>query len=91
MFAGTRVDVTYEEALARAQAFSPGVVVCDSCDHVGPTAAAAVGAARATHGIAGALPPPFVAAMDHRWAGQLRARDLRARPRLGYVNPYPDL
>jgi len=91
MFAGTRVDLTYEEALERTQAFSPDLVVCDSCDYVGPTVAAAVGAAWATHGIAGALPPPFVAAMADRWAAQLRERGLHARPRLGCVDPYPDL
>ncbi len=65
--------------------------MCDSCDYVGPTVAAAVGAAWATHGIAGALLPPFVKAMEHRWADQLRERGLRARPRLGYVDPYPGL
>jgi len=91
MFAGTRVDVTYEQALARAEAFSPDLVVCDSCDYVGPTVAAAVGAAWATHGIAGALPAQFVEAMDNRWAAQLHERGLQARPRLGYVDPYPDL
>ncbi len=91
MFAGTRVDVTYEEAVAQAQRFSPDLVICDTCDYVGPTVAAAVGAAWARHGIAGALPPAFVAAMDRRWADQLRERGLRARPRLGYVDPYPDL
>lgn len=90
MFAGSRVDLTYEQALVRAQAFAPDLIVCDSCDYVGPTVAAAVGAAWVTHGIAGALPAPFVAAMEHRWAGQLRERGLRARPRLGYVDPYPD-
>lgn len=91
MFAGTRVDITYDEALARARAFSPDLVICDSCDYVGPTVAAAVDADWATHGIAGALPPPFVDAMDERWADQLRARGLQARPRLGHVDPYPDL
>lgn len=91
MFAGTRVDVTYEPALAQAQAFAPDLIVCDSCDFVGPTVAAALGAAWVSHGIAGALPPSFIAAMEHRWAGQLRERGLRGRPRLGYIDPYPDL
>ena len=91
LFAGTRLDVTYEQALEQAQTFAPDLVVCDSCDYVGPTVAAAIGAAWVTHGIAGALPPSFVAAMEHRWTGQLRKRGLRARPRLGYIDPYPDL
>lgn len=91
MFAGTRVDLTYDQALAQAVAFAPDLIMCDTCDYVGPTVAAAVGAAWATHGIAGALPPTFVAAMEHRWASQLRERGLRARPRLGHVDPYPDL
>ncbi len=90
LFAGTRLDVTYEQALEQAQTFAPDLVVCDSCDYVGPTVAAVIGAAWVMHGIAGALPPSFVAAMEHRWAGQLRKRGLRARPRLGYIAPYPD-
>jgi UDP:flavonoid glycosyltransferase YjiC (YdhE family) len=91
MFAGTRVDLTYRQALARAEAFGPDLVVCDSCDYVGPTVAVAVGASWATHAISGALPPAFSAAMDTRWAAQLRERGLRYRPRLGYVDPYPEL
>ena len=91
MFAGTRIDVTYEQALAEARAFAPDLIVCDSCDYVGPTVAAAIGAAWVSHGIAGALPPPFVQAMEQRWAGQLRERGLQTQPRLGYVDPHPDL
>ena len=44
LFAGTRLDVTYEQALEQAQTFAPDLVVCDSCDYVGPTVAAAIGA-----------------------------------------------
>jgi UDP:flavonoid glycosyltransferase YjiC (YdhE family) len=91
MFAGTRVDLAIEDALARAGEFGPELIVCDTLDFVGPTVAAELGVPWAVHGIAGGLPPHFVRALDERWTAQLAQRGLSRTPRLAYVDPYPDL
>ncbi|GAA5165693.1 MULTISPECIES: glycosyltransferase [Amycolatopsis] len=91
MFAGTRVDMTFPPALERARQFAPDLVLCDPLDFVGPMIAAALAVPWAAHGISGGLPAPFHEALDHRWASELRKYDLRASPRLAYLDPYPEL
>jgi UDP:flavonoid glycosyltransferase YjiC (YdhE family) len=91
MFAGTRIDLSIDEARMRASEFGPELIVCDTLDFVGPTLAAELGVPWAVHGISGGLPPQFVQALDERWAAQLTQRGLRRTPRRAYVDPYPDL
>jgi len=91
MFAGTRVDLAFDEACMRADEFSPGLIVCDALDYVGPAVAARLRVPWAVHGIAGGMPPQFAQALDERWASQLAQRGLSGPPRLAYVDPYPDL
>jgi hypothetical protein len=91
MFAGTRIDLSIDEARVRAGKFGPELIVCDTLDFVGPTLAAELGVPWAVHGISGGLPPQFVQALEERWAAQLTQRGLRRTPRLAYVDPYPDL
>lgn len=91
LFAGTLVDLTFDEAYLRADDFGAELVVCDALDFVGPAVAAALKVPWAVHGIAGGLPPHFMQALDERWASQLAQRGLTGTPRLAYVDPYPDL
>jgi UDP:flavonoid glycosyltransferase YjiC (YdhE family) len=90
-FAGTRVDLTFDEALTQAREFGPGLIVCESMDFVGPLVAAALGIDWVGYAISGGLPPHFAALLDERASAQFRDRGLTARPRRAYLDPYPDL
>ena len=91
MFAGTRVDLTFDDACMRADDFGAELIVCDALDFVGPAVAATLKVPWAVHGIAGGMPPQFARALDERWASQLAQRGLTGTARLAYVDPYPDL
>jgi UDP:flavonoid glycosyltransferase YjiC (YdhE family) len=91
MFAGVRVQRTFEPALAEARHFAPDLIMCDPFDFVGPMLASALGVSWAAHGISGALPPPFQDALLRRWAIELDAHQLAVADRLAYLDPYPDL
>ena len=91
MFAGTRVDLAFDEACMRADEFGAKLIICDALDFVGPAVAATLKVPWAVHGIAGGMPPQFTRALDERWAAQLAQRGLSGTPRLAYVDPYPDL
>ena len=91
MFAGTRVDLTFDDACMRADEFGAELIICDALDFVGPAVAATLKVPWAVHGIAGGMPPQFARALDERWASQLAQRGLTGTARLAYVDPYPDL
>ncbi|MET9535364.1 glycosyltransferase [Streptomyces sp. NPDC006649] len=88
-FAGTRVDLTYAEALARATAFRPDLIVTEPFDFVSPMLAAALDVPWAAHGISGSVPAELMVSMYERWQAQLDRHALRATPRLAYLDPYP--
>jgi UDP:flavonoid glycosyltransferase YjiC (YdhE family) len=90
LFAGTRVDLTWDAAEQQVRRFRPDLLVCDPLDFVGPTVAASMGLPWATHGISGGLPPAFMSALTQRWHQQLAARRLAPTIRLAYLDPYPD-
>jgi UDP:flavonoid glycosyltransferase YjiC (YdhE family) len=77
-FAGARVDLTADEALAAARDFRPDLVVREICDYVGPFAAAAQQVPMATLAFGPALPPPFLSAFDAVAAPRFAARGLSA-------------
>ncbi|MGC0406719.1 UDP:flavonoid glycosyltransferase YjiC (YdhE family) [Streptomyces sp. SAI-126] len=89
MFAGTRVDLTYDEALREATAFRPELIVCEPFDYVAPTIAAALDVPWAALGISGSVPTELTAAMRGRWQQQLDRYSLRPSERLAYLDPYP--
>lgn len=90
-FAGTRVDLTYEEALRQATVFRPGLIVSEPFDFVGPMVAAALDIPWAAHGISGNIPAELMTAMYRRWQPQLDRYSLRTTKRLAYLDPYPAL
>jgi UDP:flavonoid glycosyltransferase YjiC (YdhE family) len=90
LFAGTRVDLTFDEALRQARAFAPDLVVCEEIDFVGPMVAAALDVPWAAHAISGPLPEPLWHAMHERLALEYKSRSLTAAPRIALVDPYPD-
>ncbi|MEU3516753.1 nucleotide disphospho-sugar-binding domain-containing protein [Streptomyces sp. NPDC006654] len=89
MFAGTRVDLTYDAALHEATAFRPELVVCEPFDFVAPTIASALDVPWAALGISGSVPSELMAALRGRWQEQLDRYSLRMTERLAYLDPYP--
>ncbi|QWF79732.1 hypothetical protein [Amycolatopsis sp. CA-230715] len=75
-FAGTRLDLTAEEALRAVEGFKPDLIVSDLCDFVGPFAAAAADVPVATLAYGPALPEPFAEAMRAVAAPRYDARGL---------------
>jgi UDP:flavonoid glycosyltransferase YjiC (YdhE family) len=90
LFAGVRVDLSFDEALRQAHAFGPELIVCEQFDFVGPIVAAALGVPWAAHGISGAIPDALWQAVQERVARQYESRSLTPLPRIAFVDPYPD-
>ncbi|MFI0467188.1 glycosyltransferase [Saccharopolyspora sp. 5N102] len=63
-FAGARIDLTADDALAAAKDFRPDLVIREICDYVGPLVAAAHAVPIAGLAFGPALPAPFSAAFD---------------------------
>ena len=91
MFAGTRLDLTFGEALDRAREFGPDIVVCEAIDFVGPMVAAALDVPWASHAITVPLPEPLYGLMVQRAAAQHASRGLRPRDRFALVDLAPDV
>ncbi|MFE3830369.1 glycosyltransferase [Streptomyces sp. NPDC059092] len=89
LFAGTRVDLTYDEALREATAFRPELIVCERFDYVAPMVASALDVPWAALGITGGVPSEMTDALCERWQQQLDRYSLRATERLAYLDTYP--
>jgi UDP:flavonoid glycosyltransferase YjiC (YdhE family) len=63
LFAGTRVDLTVDEAAPIAADWQPDLIVNEFCDFVGPLIGTALRVPVATLAWGPALPPPFLDAM----------------------------
>lgn len=90
-FAGVRVDLTADDALAAARDFAPDLVVAEACDFVGPLTAAALGVPVATLAFGPALPPEFTYGMTAVVASRYADRGLAMSPARWYLDPCPDL
>jgi L-noviosyl transferase len=62
-FAGARVDLSVDEALAGAREWAPDLVISEHCDFVGPLVAAALKVPSAVMGIDPALEPDLLDAL----------------------------
>ncbi|MCS7475798.1 glycosyltransferase [Umezawaea endophytica] len=91
LFAGVRVDLTFDDAVRQADEFGPDLVVCEEFDFVAPMVAAALGVPWVAHGISGSVPGPLMDAMRERLSREYRARSLTPVPRIAFVDPYPDV
>jgi L-noviosyl transferase len=76
-FAGVRVDLLADEALARAGAWAPDVVVCEYYDLVGPLVARALGVPCAVVASGPAPEPQMLDAMASALRGRYAERGLR--------------
>jgi UDP:flavonoid glycosyltransferase YjiC (YdhE family) len=90
-FTGTRVDLTFDEALEDARSFAPDLIVADTYDFVGQAVAAALAIPWAEHASARALPEPLRLAMEQAMAAQYAKRSLTPAPRAALADPVPDL
>jgi UDP:flavonoid glycosyltransferase YjiC (YdhE family) len=89
LFAGARVDLTWDEALSAARVFEPDLLVGEWVDFVTPLLAAQLGVAWVAHSIGGPLPVEFTDAMVRRSGQQHRQRGLTPRSRLALLDPFP--
>jgi L-noviosyl transferase len=78
LFAGTRVDLSVEEALAGAGVWAPDLVVSEHCDFVGPLVAAVLKVPFAVMAIDPALEPELLDAMAASASSRYVDRGLEA-------------
>ncbi|WP_394615826.1 glycosyltransferase [Lentzea sp. JNUCC 0626] len=88
-FAGTRIDLTADEALRVAAEFRPDLVVAELCDFVGPLVAAAADVPVATLAFGPPLPPVFTDAMNGLARTRHEARGLPWRERTWLLDTWP--
>ncbi|WP_244199765.1 glycosyltransferase [Amycolatopsis thailandensis] len=88
-FAGTRVDLTADEALAVTADFRPDLVVSELCDYVGPLVAASTDTPVATLAFGPPLPPPFTDAMAAMARSRHEERGLPWRPGKWLLDTWP--
>ncbi|MEV6931913.1 glycosyltransferase [Dactylosporangium sp. NPDC051485] len=90
LFAGARVDLTYDAALEQAKAFGPDVIVAEEYDAVGPMVAAALRLPLVRHAIGLPVSPPALRpAMRELLAPRYAGRGLAPARRVALVDPWP--
>ncbi|MFP5021567.1 glycosyltransferase [Pseudonocardia phyllosphaerae] len=89
LYAGTRVDMTFDDALSAVCRFRPDLVVAEWVDYVGPMAAASLGVPWAAHGLGPALPTGFTEVLEAPLATAYTACGLQRHQRIAYVDPCP--
>ncbi|MFB9181986.1 glycosyltransferase [Dactylosporangium sucinum] len=89
-FAGTRVDLTFDVALARAREFGAEVIVADEYDAVGAMVAAALGVPLVRHAVGLPVSPPALGpAMEALLTPRYAERRLTRAGRCALVDPWP--
>lgn len=90
-FAGTRVDLTADDAVAAARAFAPDLIVAEALDFVGPLVSAALDVPHATMAFGPAIPAEFTDGMHALVANRYADRGLAVVPARWHLDPCPDL
>ena len=88
-FAGTRVDLSIEDAAQAAKAWEPDLIVCEACDFVGPLVAAELGVPWHVMAFGPAGPDEFVQAMFQTVAPRYADRGLAPTPPSSFLDPCP--
>jgi UDP:flavonoid glycosyltransferase YjiC (YdhE family) len=91
IFAGSRLDLTIDEALTAARDWAPGLVIAEAFDTVGPMVAAVLRIGWHQFGIGPALPGPVAAALSDVAAPRYAARDLTPAAARSYLDSCPPL
>jgi UDP:flavonoid glycosyltransferase YjiC (YdhE family) len=90
LLAGTRVDLTWDDALLQGQRHKPGLIVGEWLDFVTPLLAARLEVPWAAHAICGPLPTGFADAARERADSQHAFRVVEPRDRFALLDPFPD-
>lgn len=88
-FAGARIDLGFEDALARAVSWKPDLIVSEMYDCVGPLVAAMLGVPAATVGIGPAVLEHKVAAYRERLLPRYAERGVELLPERWYLDTCP--
>ncbi|MET1075761.1 MAG: glycosyltransferase [Umezawaea sp.] len=91
LFAGTRVDLGFEESLAVAGDWKPDVIVSEHYDFVGPLVGAALDVPVATLAYGPAMAAELVGATSAVVASRYAERGLVRRPSGWYLDTCPDV
>ncbi|WP_194289929.1 glycosyltransferase [Nocardia macrotermitis] len=89
LFAGVRVDLTWDEALPAAEAFAPDVLVCETMDYVTQLLAAHLDLPWYGLTVGAPLPDIFYEALDTRAEQQHQQRGLTPKARSVLLDPHP--
>ncbi|MFE7415476.1 glycosyltransferase, partial [Streptomyces laurentii] len=91
LFAGARVDLTADAALAAARAFGPDLIVAEATDYVGPLVAAALEVPYAKLAFGPLLPAEFTDVFDAVAERRFKERGLTPPVPSWYLDPCPEL
>jgi UDP:flavonoid glycosyltransferase YjiC (YdhE family) len=90
LFAGTRVDLSIEQALEAAAAFRPDLIVCEHYDFVGPLVGAVLQIPVATLAYGPAMAADLAAAMAEVVAKRYAAHGVTRQASRWYLDTCPD-
>ncbi|MER6670092.1 glycosyltransferase [Amycolatopsis japonica] len=90
LLAGTRIDLTWDDALRQGQRYEPDLIVGESLDFVAPLLAARLDVPWASYAISGPLPTEFADGIRERTREQHASRLVTPRDRLALLDPFPE-
>ncbi|MCS5735088.1 glycosyltransferase [Herbiconiux daphne] len=88
-FAGSRVDLTFDEALSAARTWVPDIVIAEATDFVGPMIASALSVPWSVLAFGPAVPEAFTAPMFALAAAQYDKRRIVPTAPTNYIDPSP--
>lgn len=88
-FAGVRVDLTADEAVAAARDWAPDLMICEATDFVGPLVASTLRVPWHMLALGPAVPPEFTAPMFALVAQRYAGRGLTPTMPGSYIDPVP--
>ncbi|MEU3519879.1 glycosyltransferase [Streptomyces sp. NPDC006654] len=91
VFAGARIDLSADAAIAAAREFRPDVIVAEATDYVGPFVAAALQVPYAKHAFGPLIPAEFTEVLDAVAERVYKERGLAVPVPAWYVDPCPEV
>ncbi|WP_141208886.1 glycosyltransferase [Streptomyces griseorubiginosus] len=90
LFAGARIDLTADAAIAAAREFGPDLIVAEATDYVGPLVAAALQVPYAKLAFGPPIPAQFTDVFDAVAERRYKERGLTAPQPTWYLDPCPE-
>ncbi|WEP00557.1 glycosyltransferase (plasmid) [Streptomyces sp. FXJ1.172] len=91
VFAGARIDLSADAAIAAAREFRPDVIVAEATDYVGPFVAAALEVPYAKHALGPLIPAEFTDVFDAVAERAYKDRGMAMPTPAWYVDPCPEV